>query len=47
MVVVVRRLLGSQENQKVKNCLSPKIQKAKNWLSPKNCQKVEIYLNLM
>ena len=45
-------MLRSQENQKAKNCLSPKNhpsqenQKAKNWLSLKNCQKVGIYLIL-
>ena len=43
VLVVVRKLLGNQENRKAKNSLSPK-----NWLSQeKSCQKVEIHLILM
>ena len=42
ILIVIKKLLGSQEIQKVKNCLS-----AKNWLSQeKNCQKVKIHLIL-
>ena len=39
LVMIVKILLRNQENQKVKNCLTPK-----NWLNQeKSCQKVRIY----
>ena len=43
MLVVLKKLLRNQENQKTKNCLSPKNQ----LIQEKNCQKVGIYLILM
>ena len=49
ILIIIKKLLKIQENQKPKNCLNPKnFLNSKNPLSQeKSCQKIRIYLILI